>query len=57
MRCKGGKMIKLKIIYEDDKEKRKLIECLSRFKIKKISRSIEKYTNGKVINRFSVDIE
>ena len=50
-------MIKLKISYEDEKEKRKLIECLSRFKIKKISRSIEKYTNGKVINRFSVDIE
>lgn len=50
-------MIKLKISYEDDQEKRKLIECLSKLDIKKITKPIKKYTKGKIINRFSIDIK
>lgn len=51
------KMIKLKISYEKEQEKIRLIECLSKLKIKEITKPIKKYTKGKTINRFSIDIE
>ena len=50
-------MIKLKISYEKEQEKIRLIECLSKLKIKEITKPIKKYTKGKTINRFSIYIK
>lgn len=51
-------MIKLKVSYETEIEKQRILQCLSMGnRIKKISKPVKSYANGKIINRFYVELE